>query len=561
MLVMLDAIDEKFADVENIWEKLKSNAITFYFLPIKDMGLTDELYIKMNSRGKPLTMFEHFKAELEHELTKVNKEKAKEIMRKIDLDWTDLLWEYRGDNNITDDEFLRYFRFVCDIICYKNGGTMQGRDVDEFNLLIEFFSTDNEKVSENIKVLEDYFDCWCEVKKEWGIENFFSDHVSTEQHEAGKILADNCFRDAIRVYGITQGNGNRLFSLGETVILYAFVTYLLNKDRITDEEFRRRVRIIQNLVDNSEDEISDSETRAGGNRMPAILKQVDSIIIEGKFRDDIGINFNDAQLAEEKEKLVWTSEHPERAESLFELEDHYLLYGQIGIVGLEHPEYFGRFSNLFDECDADEIDCALLAIGNYMQKEKNGWRFQLGTSGNSDMPWRALFHRSASEGFDRTRECLKNLLSRAETFTNEMLNAIKNDYLKQCEKNLCFDWRYYYLKYEEFRPGRYGKYWWYDFEKEPYCFVVLWTQSQPSKNAYQPFLKVVDENDNISKDEFGQYLVFEDTYLECDNDAFVVRNINNDEEVRRLQINQNENGIDTEDRIQKYLNWKERSKK
>ena len=51
MLVMLDAIDERFKDVPNIWEQLENKAITFYFLPIRDMGLTDELYIKMNSRG------------------------------------------------------------------------------------------------------------------------------------------------------------------------------------------------------------------------------------------------------------------------------------------------------------------------------------------------------------------------------------------------------------------------------------------------------------------------------------------------------------------------------
>lgn len=48
MLVMLDAIDERFKDVPNIWEQLENKAITFYFLPIRDMGLTDELYIKMN---------------------------------------------------------------------------------------------------------------------------------------------------------------------------------------------------------------------------------------------------------------------------------------------------------------------------------------------------------------------------------------------------------------------------------------------------------------------------------------------------------------------------------
>ena len=43
MLVMLDAIDEKFKAVDDLWGKLTNGAITFYFLPIKDMGLTDEL--------------------------------------------------------------------------------------------------------------------------------------------------------------------------------------------------------------------------------------------------------------------------------------------------------------------------------------------------------------------------------------------------------------------------------------------------------------------------------------------------------------------------------------
>lgn len=43
MLVMLDSINEQFCEVPSIWEQLKNNAITFYFLPIKDMGLTDEL--------------------------------------------------------------------------------------------------------------------------------------------------------------------------------------------------------------------------------------------------------------------------------------------------------------------------------------------------------------------------------------------------------------------------------------------------------------------------------------------------------------------------------------
>ena len=114
---MLDAIAEVFKDTDSIWDRLKGGAISFYFLPIKDMGLTDELYIKMNSRGKPLTQFEHFKAELEHGLREVDENISKRIMRKIDITWTDMLWQYRGEDNVIDDEFLRYFRFVCDIIC------------------------------------------------------------------------------------------------------------------------------------------------------------------------------------------------------------------------------------------------------------------------------------------------------------------------------------------------------------------------------------------------------------------------------------------------------------
>lgn len=126
MLVMLDAIDEKFKNVEELWQKLKNKSIMFYFLPIKDMGLTDELYIKMNSRGKPLTIFEHFKAELERNISIIDENLADNIIYKIDQDWTNLLWSYRNsgigteDDNIIDDEFLRYFKFICDIICYKN---------------------------------------------------------------------------------------------------------------------------------------------------------------------------------------------------------------------------------------------------------------------------------------------------------------------------------------------------------------------------------------------------------------------------------------------------------
>lgn len=59
---MLDEIQKRFADIDDLWNKL--DKINFYFRDIEEMELTDDIYIKMNSRGKPLTDFEHFKAEL-----------------------------------------------------------------------------------------------------------------------------------------------------------------------------------------------------------------------------------------------------------------------------------------------------------------------------------------------------------------------------------------------------------------------------------------------------------------------------------------------------------------
>ena len=51
MLTMLDAIHNKFQNTSELWERLISGCISFYFLSVKDIGLRDDLFIKMNSRG------------------------------------------------------------------------------------------------------------------------------------------------------------------------------------------------------------------------------------------------------------------------------------------------------------------------------------------------------------------------------------------------------------------------------------------------------------------------------------------------------------------------------
>ncbi len=562
MLVMLDAIEDKFKGVTDIWNRLENQAITFYFLPIRDMGLTDELYIKMNSRGKPLTLFEHFKAELEREIRALDEKNgtdiASRIVVSIDREWTDLLWKYRNggsggaDDNIIDDEFLRYFKFICDIICYRNGKSPQSYSNDVFDLLHQYFSAQDENTPANIETLESFFNCWCNIDGYDNPTSFLESFMSFE-HEAGKIIVDSrnkidIFEDCIHSYSDKSGR-LRQFPLNRIVLLYAITMYLQNQDKVSYDEFIRRIRIINNLIQNSEDEVSD---RIDRNRIPAILQAVDAIVLTGEIDENIENNFNVNQIQEEQEKIEFLAEHPECYDDLFALEDHDMLKGQISIVGLENLGYVNRFESLFN-CEWDKIDCALMTVGNYGQQERVKWRYQY-ASKNYQLAWNELFHRSANAGFDNTKAILVQLLSTNEIFDNDILDGMISKYIARCESEGVYPWNYYYVKYPIFRPGSFGKLSNDDAATKPYMFSVMQTKSQWSQNTYMPYLKEADDA-HLSRDYLGQRLVYSDIYITCDNDAYIVHSNEDGSIAETLTISQNADGIDTEDRIIKLKDY------
>lgn len=112
MLVMLDAIYEKFNGHAIFFDRLldiDNPIITFIFMDLKEYKLTDDLYIKMNSRGKPLTKFENFKAKFEqyikqfdsqHTFTLTFNGQKRDVglvqyfSFNIDTKWTTMLWQY-----------------------------------------------------------------------------------------------------------------------------------------------------------------------------------------------------------------------------------------------------------------------------------------------------------------------------------------------------------------------------------------------------------------------------------------------------------------------------------
>lgn len=112
MLIMLDAIHKKFGEKNDLWQKLtndQSRPVTFYYLELADFGLSDDLYIKMNARGKQLSTFENFKAGfikcIEVNSWDHGKGPEQSFSHKADTEWTDLFW----DNGHRDESFDKAF--------------------------------------------------------------------------------------------------------------------------------------------------------------------------------------------------------------------------------------------------------------------------------------------------------------------------------------------------------------------------------------------------------------------------------------------------------------------
>lgn len=593
MLVVLDAIQEKFASVDDLWQKLREGAIKFYFLPINDMGLTDEIYIKMNSRGKPLTLFEHFKAELERELRLTDVATAKRIISKIDREWTDLLWQYRDSGNglpedsVIDEEFLRYFRFICDVICYEQGESLAGREDDEFDLIQRYFSHKLERVAANIKLLECYFDCWCKIAGYKNPQDFLTAYMST-RHASGKILVEkrydlDIFGDCLRCYGERTGNNNRIFPLGRFVLLYAVNIFLCQsgiRDKlpeiadvpeVSEDDFVRRLRIINNLIQNSEFQISD---RTSGNRMPAILRAVREIMLTGVIKVDNKDNFNEYQLLEEKNKIEYLQKHPEDTEKVFALEDHPLLRGQVGIVWDNDFRYGDKFARLFlyetdkPACNFDAIDCALMAIGDYGQNE-NSWRYQYGSaSAAHQKAWENLFHKSRNGGFSRTKAVLLALLSKLECYETEALRSVSDEFVAKCEAEHSYPWRYYYIKYREFRPGSFGKIVREVADDCSYSTYILTTQRYISINTYIPYFAAAKNMLSASGTDVAcsytelplnlkARLEMGNMQISWDGGAsyqFTFKNPSGEWQTKLFSITR-QNGIDRENRVEKLASW------
>ena len=321
MLVMIDSIHEQVQrlhsdlDAPAAWERLthaESPAVSFYLLPLDDMESDEDLYIKMNSRGKPLTPFESFKARFEQDIR--HSDRVEEFAYKIDGPWSDLLWPFHGGDNLVDDEFISYISYITELCELREGRVVSGRLGPRARAV---FGEGNARAGDHLDFLFGAFDKWQDAEH---ISKTLSDVLSIslpgQDHYAWQkvvlfgVTSTNLFEQCLR------RGGYRAFPLQQSLLLYAFLLHLIEGT----EDFPRRLRVLRNLLIASEDEVRR-------HNMPALLKDVEEIIVNSNL--DAVTRFSSNQVEDERRKKRFLDASPELADALFRLEDHPILRGTL----------------------------------------------------------------------------------------------------------------------------------------------------------------------------------------------------------------------------------------
>ena len=250
MLVMLDAIDKYYKETgEQIAEKLKH--IRFYALNLNDFNLTEELYIKMNARGLPLTPFENFKADLVGYYKPVKDATEKEFKSwldfatKLDTEWIDIFWNKESSDKDVDNQYFRFFYRVATILTI----IFSKENSDSFN----FFRQESEiQTDDKARYL--------------GFKNYsilFEALGKDKSREILTLLLDTLksyptiFKESKAAWGeqITPFADLKNYSQKNAVVFAGIVFYILTQEQTLDEkseDFKHWMRVVWNIVENTD---------------------------------------------------------------------------------------------------------------------------------------------------------------------------------------------------------------------------------------------------------------------------------------------------------------------
>ena len=320
--IVLQEIHKKGKGICKLTEKLQDNTcpITFMSLKIPDVGRINDLYIKMNSRGKPLTEFESFKSELFDFIDEnVNQEDGfdkEDFKKKIDNEWLNIVWTICGENapEICDTV---YIQFLHQIIMNR---LLPGKYVD--NSSEEWKKLINNNGFYNFANYKTYLKDKCAIRDIYFTFELYRFILSCKQSELcaqfGQLMLDAgnpTHKDLVRIASITQ---------------YAL---LVSKENWTFEGFKRWHRIFNNLINNTQIDKQERYVSACNS-----LTAIDSKMAANANEYLITTNgadivyFDSRQIIEEVFKCKLISENPMWEEAIVEVEKDSYFCGEIQFV-------------------------------------------------------------------------------------------------------------------------------------------------------------------------------------------------------------------------------------
>ena len=271
-----DGIEEFLAYDKNCqayWEQLLADncPIHFLFKDMKDenLPLSDDLYIKMNARGKQLTDFENFKADLIGYALDEDNPSDKlfdhESASLIDNEWTDVFWKDASAKGVfkVDEIYYRFLRrYFLDRLIAKTSRNVQ--ETQQVMLYQDLYKGkenydglkgyDEVLTEESIDALKKLFARWNGVKiapywEESDVFAFIPEYVVKE--------ADN---DGVpTVVDVTT------ISQKQRAVFHAICCYFEYNEVFNKELFEQWMHFVWNIVENSS--LNNEEAMIGAIRL------------------------------------------------------------------------------------------------------------------------------------------------------------------------------------------------------------------------------------------------------------------------------------------------------
>ena len=359
MLTMLDAIHEQYTECgKNLYEQL--TGIRFYIMVLNNFNLTDDLYIKMNARGKPLTGFENFKADLIHWMkSDKNSESAQfneksvygsikmpyylAFSNKIDNEWTNYFWNEikdKSDAQTIDPLFMRFInRYFCNIEIIKSGkNAAEIEDSDNvFNYFYGSEGDDSGIVYSSFEPFKRFFTKkQCEkFEKLFAVLNEHGSEIKKVMHPCWDEKNDDTpwiFYDK----EITQR---------QRVAFYAAVSFIEKQESFDSERFNDWMRFVWNMI-------SDPGLRTI-SRMISALRFVESLL---DYADDINKYLAGFTAVDNVDELYRNqfAEECIKAKLIVLTENHEAWRTEI-VTAESHPLFRGRINVLLSEAEHTSI--------------------------------------------------------------------------------------------------------------------------------------------------------------------------------------------------------------